>query len=72
MTKRKVVDSMLKKHQQFLINIGNYRDKSIQTPQLFEHFRCVNFWSRDRAPSNSVCIKHSLVSTLCLNFSFAR
>ena len=48
MTKRKVVDSVLKNHKPFFINIGNYRDISVQIRQLFANFRSVKFWSRDR------------------------
>ena len=31
----------------------------------FSHFGPVRFWSRNRAPPNSVCIRHSLAPTLC-------
>ena len=54
---KKVVDTMLKNHKPFFINIGNYRDMSVQLHQLFAHFRPVKFWSRDRTPLNSVCKK---------------
>ena len=56
---KKVVDSVLKNHKSFFINIGNYRVISVQIRLLFAHFRLVKFWSRDRAPLNSVCIKLS-------------
>ena len=58
-TKRKVVDSVLKNHKPFLINIGNYRDILVQIRQLFAHFWPVKFWSHDRMPPNSVCIKRA-------------
>ena len=63
---------MLKIHKSFFINIGIYRDILVQNRQLFAHFRTVTFWSRDRALSNSVCIKHLLVPILCPNFSFVK
>ena len=71
-TKRKPVDSVLKNHKPFFINIGNYRDISVQNRPLSAHFWPVKFWSRDRAPPNLVCIKHLQAPTLCPNFSFAR
>ena len=55
---RKVVDSVLKNHKPFFTKTGNYRDISVQTRQVFAHFRSVKFWSRDRAPPHLVCIKH--------------
>ena len=58
-TKRKVVDSVFKNHKPFFINIGNYRDISVQIRQLFADFGSVKFWSRDRETPNFVCIKHS-------------
>ena len=48
---------MLKNYQPFFINIGNYQVILVQTRQLFAHFRPAKYWSRDRAPSNSICIK---------------
>ena len=66
-----VVVNEHKNHKPFFINIGIYRDLSVQIRQLFDHFRPVKYWSRDRALQNSVCKKHSEAPTLCLNFSFA-
>ena len=57
-TKRKAVHSVLKNHKPFFINIGNYRDISVQNCPLSAYFWPVKFWSRDRAPPNLVCIKH--------------
>ena len=71
-TKQKVVDSVFKNYKSFFINIGNYRDISVQTRQLFTRFLPVKFWSRERTPPNSVCIKHLQAPILCPNFSFAR
>ena len=42
-TKRKAVDSVLKNHKSFFINIGNYRDISVQNFPLSAHFWLVNF-----------------------------
>ena len=50
MTKRKTVDSVLKKHKSFSIKIGVYRDILVLNRPLFAHFRPVTFWSRDRVP----------------------
>ena len=58
-TKRTVADGVLKNHKPFFINIGNYRDISLQIRQLFAHLRPVKYWSRDRAPPNTVCMRHS-------------
>ena len=41
---KKLVYSVLKNHKPFFINIGNYRDMSVQTRQLFAYFRPVKFW----------------------------
>ena len=49
-SKRKVIDSEPKNHKLFFINIGNYRDISVQNRQLFTHSQPVTFWSRDQAP----------------------
>ena len=57
-TKKKAVDSVLKNHKPFFINIGDYRDISVQNRPLLAHFRPVKFWSRDRAPPNLVCLEH--------------
>ena len=57
--RKKVVGTVLKNHEPFFINIGNYRAISVQIRQLLAHFRPVKFWSRDRTPANSVCKKHS-------------
>ena len=59
MTKHEVVDSVLKNHKPFLINIGNYRDILVQIHPPFAHFWLVKFWSRDRMPPNSICIKRA-------------
>ena len=67
----KVVDSAFKNHKTFFINIGTYRDKTVQTCQLFANSRPVKFRSRDRASPNLVHIKSLLAPMLCLNFSFA-
>ena len=40
---KKVVDCVLKNHEPFFMNIGIYRDISIQIRQLFVHFRPVTF-----------------------------
>ena len=40
---KRVVESVLKNYKPFFINIGNYRDISIQIPQLLAHFRLVTF-----------------------------
>ena len=53
------------------ISVVNIRDISVQTRQLFAHFWPVKFWSHDRAPPNSVCIKHLLAPSLCPKFCFA-
>ena len=42
-TKRKAVDSVLKNHKPFFINISNYRDISVQNRPLSAHFWLVNF-----------------------------
>ena len=55
---RRCINSVLKNHK-FFMNIGNCRDISDKICQLFAHFWPVKFWSRDRAPPNSICIKHS-------------
>ena len=47
-TKKKVVDSVLKNHKPFSIKIDNHRDISVQIRQLFAHFRPATFWSRNR------------------------
>ena len=58
-TKRKaVVDNVLKSQKLFFINIGNYRDISVQNCPLSAHFWPVKFRSRDRVPPNLVSIKH--------------
>ena len=49
-TKIKAVDSVLKSHKPFFINIGNYRDISVQNRPLSAHFWPVKFWSRDWTP----------------------
>ena len=54
---KKVVDSVLKNYKPFFINMGYYRDISVQIRQLFAHFLRAKFWSRDSEPPNSVCIK---------------
>ena len=41
--KRKAVDSELKNHKPFFINIGNYRDISVQNRPLSAHFWPVKF-----------------------------
>ena len=51
-TKTKVFDSVFKNHKPISINIGNYRDISVQIRPLFAHFRPVKFWSLDRPPPN--------------------
>ena len=53
-----MVDSVLKNHKPFFINIGDNRDMSVQTRQLFAQFGSVKFWLRDRVPPNAVCINH--------------
>ena len=53
-TKRKVVESVLKNHKSFSIKIDIYRDISVQNRPLSAHFRPVTFWSSDRVPPNSV------------------
>ena len=68
-TKRKVIDSVLKNHKPFFIKIGIYRDISVQVRQLFAHFRPVKFWLRDLVPLSSVCTK---TAKLCSNFNFSR
>ena len=45
-----MVNNVLKNHKSFFMIIGNHRDISVQIRQLFDHFRSVTFWSRDRAP----------------------
>ena len=57
-TKRKPVDSVLKNHKPFFINIGKYRDILVQNHSLSAHFWAVKFWSRDWVPPNLVCVKH--------------
>ena len=42
-TKRKAVDSVLKNHKSFSINIGIYRDISVLNRPLSAHFRPVTF-----------------------------
>ena len=59
MTKRKVVDIVHKNHKPYFLNIGNHRDISVQTRQLFARFWPVTFWSRDRTLPNSVCKNYS-------------
>ena len=71
-TKRKAVDSVLKNHKPFFINIGNYRDILVQNSTLSAHFWPVKFWSSNGAPPKLVCIKHLLAHTLSPNFRFAR
>ena len=56
--KKKAVDSVLKNHTPFSsksVITEIYRFKLVK---FFAHFRLATFWSRDRAPPNSVCIKH--------------
>ena len=62
-TKRKVVDSVLKNHKPFFVNIGADRDISLQTRQLFVHFRPVKFCSRDRAPPNKTGIHDAVIKS---------
>ena len=45
-----MVDSVLKNQKTLFISIGNYLDISVQTRQLFAHFRPVKFWLRDQEP----------------------
>ena len=54
----KVVDSILKNHKPFFINIGNYRDISVQIRQVSAHFRPVKFWSRDGRSQTRFALKH--------------
>ena len=53
-TKRKVVDRVLKNHKPFFINIGTYRNIPVQICPLFAAFRILKLRSRDRAYPNSV------------------
>ena len=57
-TKKKVVDSVLKKQKNIFFNISNYQDISVQTRQLFANFPPVKFCLHDRAAPNSVGINH--------------
>ena len=70
-SKRKVVNSGLKNHKPFFINIGNYRDISVQNRPLLANFLAVKVWSRDRAPQNLDCTKLSYAPTFCPDFSCA-
>ena len=56
-TKTKVVDTVLKNHKPFLINIGDYQDVLVQTRRLFRYFWLAKFASYNQASSNLVCIK---------------
>ena len=63
---------MLKNHKPFFINIGTHRDILVQNRLLFADFWPVKFRPRDRAPPNSVRIKHLLAPTLYPKSCFAR
>ena len=71
-TKRKVVDSAVKNHKPFFINIGTYGDLPDQICPLFANLRLPKLQLRDRAFPNSVRIKPSFAPMLCPNFSFPR
>ena len=49
-TKRNMVDYVLKIHKPFFINIDNYRNISVQIRQLFAHFWPVTFFHETRLP----------------------
>ena len=57
-TNGKAGDSVLKNYKPFFINIGNYRDISVQNRLLSAHFGPEKFWSRNWAPPNLVCIEY--------------
>ena len=59
---------MLKNHKPFFINIGNFRDISVQTRQLFSHFRPVKFCSRDRVPPISILHKAIIITHIAPKF----